>query len=626
MKQHIDEKWPAYDYDKYRRGGAYGMRKHSDGSKYEQAVVDMDAYMALDDEMKKKYIVLDPSVEPFKLHHLTGLDHFVPSKDSTDLTVFPINMPGGFFRGQRGGKRGGGRYNHNNSSGYYHNSGFHHRSEQHSFNQQQQQQPPPQMAYVSDIERDASTQYNEPQDQQEPVLFQQQQQQHEPYVFENSQHQQVPATQTVFHPIAASQVPWNSHMIPFMQPQYQVQGQPIQFATPVNYQNFMPYGNFSIPPPVAYGASDSSATDGDAMKIMREAELSSTSIDWKAKESSDQAGADMPMSDMPTLRFYYNLGIRYFLATGVKNRLESVVSELEVMNLNEAVSTDEKASESAKVEPPPPVPTNTPVTTKPIYGPPGRTFGNNPHNSGRRPFTSNRENNRDNNRDYNQRDQRDWNNMNNSRKESNNWNNSRKDFKFNSNVKNVHKADQKPSGNGNSFGGNNGGSKPTSAGVQSQTYYGSGVASAAGQPTASSVTSQEKISPISMNSATQYSPISPIAQEPPQVQYQQPQMQQEYPSYQQQQVQPYYQYNNAGGMPPPQNVVGLYQMNEDGTMHQVQPMTPTIYRKFLFLKFRRINFYVLNFSLFVSATSTSAYAISGAHAILSNGAPANRLR
>lgn len=576
--KHIDDKWPAYDYEKYRRGGAYGMRKYSDGSKYEQAMVDMDAYMALDDEMKKKYIVLDPSVEPFKLHHLTGLDHFVPSKDSTDFTVMPLNMPSGFFRGQRGGKRGGGRYNHNNNSGYYHNSGFHHREQQNSFAQQQQQQQPPppaQMTYVSDIERDVSTQYNEPQDQQEPVMFQQPQH-NEPYVFESSQHQQAQAPQTVFHPISASQVPWNNHMIPFMQPQYQVHGQPFQFTAPVNYQNIMPYGNFSIPPPVASGTSDSSATDGDAMKILREAELSSTTIDWKAKESSDQAGADMPMSDMPTLRFYYNLGIRYFLATGVKNRLESVVNELEVLNLNEAVATDEKVNESAKVEQPPPVPTNTPVTTKPVYGPPGRTFGNNPHNSGRRPFTVNRDNN--------QRDSRDWNTMNNSRKDNGNWNNSRKDFKFNSNVKNVHKANQKPSGNGNGFGANNGSSKPAAAGVQSQTYYGTGVGSAAAQPATSSVISQEKISPSSMNSATQYSPISPIAQETPQVQYQQPPMQQEYPSYQQQQqqVQPFYQY--GGGIQPQQNVVMVVQ-NDDGSIHPVQSMTPSVYRKFLFPKF-----------------------------------------
>jgi hypothetical protein len=111
MKQHIDDKWIVYD----RRGG-YGKY-----TKYEQGVVDESAYMALDDDMKKKYVVLDPSAEPFKLHQLTGLSHFVPSKDSLDLTVMPANVNYGRDGNLKGNKRGGGRYNNNCRDGY--NSG-----------------------------------------------------------------------------------------------------------------------------------------------------------------------------------------------------------------------------------------------------------------------------------------------------------------------------------------------------------------------------------------------------------------------------------------------------------------------------------------------------------------------
>lgn len=159
MKQNLDDKWIVYD----RRGGPCGMRKIYDG-KYEHAIVDENAYMALDDDMKKKYVVLDPSAEPFKLHHLTGLNHFAPSKDSLELTVMPANVNYGRGGNFKGNKRGGGRYNNNyrdynnqyqNRSGHYGN----------------QQQAPP-MPHVSEIEgREGSY---PPQDQQEvqPTYYQ----------------------------------------------------------------------------------------------------------------------------------------------------------------------------------------------------------------------------------------------------------------------------------------------------------------------------------------------------------------------------------------------------------------------------------------------------------------------
>lgn len=551
MKHHIDEKWPAYDYEKGRRG-AY--RKYFEGGKYEPSIVDMDAYMALDDDMKKKYVVLDPSAEPFKLQHLTGLDHFFPSKDSVDFTIMPANLGGnGFFRGQRGSKRGGGRgYNHTNSSNYYQHSSYHRPEQQ----QQQfpQQQAPPQMPFVSEIEQDPP-QYQEPQEQQ-PVLFQQPMQpQQEAYPYDNQQQQQMQA-QTIQFPAAQGQ--W----IPYIPPQYHMPSQPLSYAR-IDYQNIMPYGNFSIPPPIA--ATDSSPAEGDSMRIMRDAELSSTTVDWKAKESTDSTGADLPMNNIPTLRFYYNLGIRYLLASGVKSRLEAVVaSELENMNINETSSgtTDEKPNEqlSSKSDQPPPAPTNTPVTTKSVYGPPGRSCGNSANNNNRRPFSSNR----DNNRDYIQRDNRD------SREpRNNNWNNSRKDFKFNPNVKNVHKADQKPAGN--NFAGSGNGGPPKSTGSQSQVFYGSG----SGQPAVASIqtsksgVSQDKISPVSMSSATQYSPISPTPLETSQTHQIQfiPQPQE---------IQQPYFFNQP--MPPQQCATMVLQMNDDGTM-QLQSTTPT-YRKF----------------------------------------------
>lgn len=566
MKQHIDDKWFVYDYDKYRRNG---MRKMID-CKYEQAVVDESSYMALDDEMKKKYVILNPSAEPFKLHHFTGLEHFIPSKDSLNLTVMPANVNYGRGGGYR--KRGGGRYNYNNN-GYHQQQNS--RPEQ-AFNQNSQQ-----ITHVSEIEREATYQYQEPQEQ--PGYYNQQQQENS-CVYEN-QSQQVPTTHVYQQQPHQS---WNNQMIPFIpQPtQYQIQAQPIQLPTPLNYQNVMPYGNFSIPPPSAQQAvplGDSAFVDGgDSLNIVRETELNSATIDWKATESIDPNGVDLPMSDVSTLQFYYNLGVRYFFASGVKRRLDNVVTQLESISLNENPNESEKSNEqqatssSKSSSDPPPVPINTPVSTKPFggnYGPPNPRFQNSGNNSSiRRPFPSNRDGIRDNYRGS-------WNN-----------NNPRKEIKFNSNVKNVHKAESQKTGSSGHNVNNEKQApvKPTATkSIQSQVFHAtSGVH--ATTPSHVPAANQERTSPN--GSIAQYSPISPIGQDS-QLVYQQIPVQ-DNTMYQQQQ---YYQYPNTGAvqqsyLPTQQQqqpgVTMIYQMNDDlgYTMHQF-PQTPIQYapqfRKFV---------------------------------------------
>lgn len=512
MKQHVDDKW-MYDYEKHRRGGHYGMRKLSD--KYEQQVVDENGYNALDEETKKKYIVLNPTADSFKLHQFMGFDHFVPSKDSLELTVMPANIP---YRGTYK-KRGGGRYNNNNT--YYQNSYHHNRSDQ--FNSSQAQYS--QMTYVSEIE----PQYQEPREgQHQQNVFQSHS---DGFTYEGQSQPNAHIYQQV--------VPqsWNSQMMP--------QYQPIQYAARLNYQNVMPYGNFTIPPPQAASITPADST-GDNLNILRENELASTAVDWKAKESSDSSGSDLPLNDVPTLQFYYNLGVRYFLAAGVKRRLETVATQIEKLDLNDHSRHDEKAGGDQTNVDPPPVPTNTPVTTKLMggnYGPPSNRFPNNSHHNFRRPLTVNRDNNsRDGFRGA-------WNN-----------NNPRKEIKFNSNVKNVHKNDMKQSATLKA-------SVSESSTIQTQTFH------ATGSQPPPNVVSQEKNSPVKVNSAQQFSPLSPITSEAMVGQYQ---PQEFAPVFQPQGQQPIY-YNSAPQMQPfvqpgqQQSVAMIYQMNEEGgyTLHQM---------------------------------------------------------
>jgi hypothetical protein len=572
LKHHINERWFFSDYEKYRNN-PYNGRKFID-NKFEQAYVDENAYMSLDDDLKKKYVVLDPSAEPFKLHHYAGLDHFFPSKDALELTVMPVSnnySRGGFKKRESGGGRG--RFNNN----YHHQGGYHPNNN----NNRSDYSQTPQMSYVSEIERDS--QYQEAPQQEQTGFYQSQQAQTDGLSFEGQQtYQPMQAVPQIYHQQSQN---WNGQMVSYIpQGQYPIPMQQIPFA-PLSYQNVMPFGNFSIPPPTAISqtvscqptdiAGDQTTSVGiDALNLLRDHELSSKAVDWKPKESIEENGSDLPMTDIPTLRFYFNLGVRYFLDSRVQRRLENVVSQLETIDLNEGgsaatgQSAEVKASEvqksQIKIEPPP-VPTNTPVSTKPVvanYGPPGNRYSSSSSNNHRRPpFGSNRDNGgyRGGN----------WNN-----------NNPRKEIKFNSNVKNVHKVETK----GNS--GSKSSNSQSQAPVQSQTFHGSGVVAAS---TFNSV--QDKTSPGSATStsATQYSPISPISQDPPSVHHQ-PQMVQEYAStypatyHQQQYVQ---QHQQQTFVPSPQQpgMSMIYQMNEDGVYsvqqvhQQPMPYTPQPYRK-----------------------------------------------
>lgn len=562
--------------------------------------MDEKSYMALDDEMKKKYIILDPSAEPFKFHHLTDFNQFVPSKESLELTVMPVNT--NFSRGGPKNKRGGGRYsnNNNNHSNSQHHFGYN--NNQYHSNGGEGGQPvpnqPPQMTYVTEIERGGNFQTQE---QQEPQTFYQQQQTvqagyQETYGYEQ---QTIQAPQPSFYQPMALPPNWNNQLVPFIPPQT------MQYATPLNYQQIMPYGNFTIPPPTAIvQPTGHGSFNGDSMNIIREAELASTTVNWKPKESNDSNGSDLPMNDIATLQFYYNLGVRYFLASGVQRRLETVAHQLEALNLSETsqnASTNEQPfneqpSAAAEKVDAPPVPTNTPVTTKSVSQsgpPPGNRYPHNSHNY-RRPFGSGQNCSRDHNRDGG-----------NYRGNGNYKNHSRKEIKFNSNVKNAHKADTKSGSNGDH---------------QSQTFHSSGGQTLTAGPAKNNIGASQNIPNIREKTSAgvpvpQYSPISPITQEGPQVFYQQQQQMQMVPIVDGTQTQQgFYQPFPAQQSFVPQQKQGvgmIYQMTEDGgyLLHQVpQPIQYQQYRKNLIIHMNRIMFFSSSLhisSLSVAATNTN---------------------
>jgi hypothetical protein len=532
------------------------MRKFSD-HKYEQAVVDEKAYMALDDDMKKKYIILDPSAEPFKFNNFANFDHFIPAKDSLEYTVMPANINN--FRGGYK-KRGGGRYSNNT---YHHNQG-HMNSPHNSQWSSNQQQPIP---HVSDIERDGTRQIQDQQEQQ-PIYHQQSQteviNQEQQFSYEQQSNQGQPQMFPVHSPY-----PFGGQLMPYIQqqPQYQVHpGQPIQYSGQLSYQQVMPFGNFSIPPPVAViqtaAPPISSPNGNDPMNIMRDCELASNCINWKPKESAEQGGADLPLSDVPTLQFYYNLGVRYFLASGVQRRLDSVVTQLEALEMNENnfSSHGVKQNEQQLKTDPPPVPTNTPVSTKPATGnylPPGKSWNNN-HGRNLRPF-----NNPSINRDA--RDPRDG--------YRNNFNNPRKEIKFNSNVKNVHKNESKVASEHN-----------VHQNFQNNQQYSSSN-NRANASTSTTLSGHEKLSPGSVTPAPMISPImhenpqqlQAYVQQPSAIQDQQPQqghIQQQTPFFQPFQPQTFM-------TPQQQGVAMVYQVNDEGFMQPVQQQIayPQPYRK-----------------------------------------------
>lgn len=480
-------------------------------------IVDEDQYMALDEKEKKKYIIVDHSLESYKLHQLTSLDHFVPSKEAVEMTLMPLNVN---YRGMHR-KRGGGRYNNNPNN--HSSSGSFHNQNPHSANSNVDSSNQLQMTYVSDIERKTPYMQGQP-DQQ--CYYQQQSQ------VSNEQQQPLNLATPMYS--AQPHQGWTNHMIPIIPSQHQQ----IQYA-PLNYQHVMPYGNFTIPPPIH------SETASDLLNIISEADLSSSSINWQPKESVNQEADDLPYDDVTSLQFFFNLGVRYYLASGVQRRLESVALQMGNLELNtssQGAGTTESVNAQAatKIEAPP-VPTNTPVSTKTTatHGPPGNRFHENRNSGNTRRSFSNRE-------DGGYRS---------------NWtNNPRKEIKFNSNVKNLHKNEPK-------IGSESGPSSKVM--IQTQTFHASGNTQMnAGVP------SHDKSSPPSGISFA--SSISPVLQEVP---YQ--------PSYQPfyHQQSPIMASQQPMMAPQQQGVAMIFQVSEDGSY--INPMSSGIqyahsYRKLLY--------------------------------------------
>lgn len=509
MKQHLDEKNFMYNNYKNRHGGGFDKFNYD---KSEQMIVDEDHYMALDDEKKKKYVILDHPMDSYKLHQLTSLDHFVPSKQALEMTVMPVNVN---YRGGFKNKRGGGRYNNNNHFHQPHNQNGvnYHNQSPHPSNHNADYSNHQPMSYVSDIERK-----NPHPDQQ--CYFQQTPDPNQQQLNANQMYSAPPAQQN-----------WSNPMIPYIQPQQHQ----FQYA-PLNYQNVMPYGNFAIPPPIQ--AETGYEASGDIMNILSEADLTSTAINWKTCESVQHNGEDLPYTDVPSLQFFFNLGVRYFLASGVQRRLESVALQIGQLDLNDNPSSQAGTASENSSDPPenkietPPAPTNTPVSTKmgSSHGPPpGNRFNgeNRGNNGNRRPFSNNREDGF-----------------------RSNWsNNPRKEIKFNSNVKNLHKNESKIAGGSNKIS------------IQSQVFHSSA------NTLNAVVTNQEKTSGSSTVSYA--SSASPVFHETPH--YQAP-------------VQPFYPPQQPLSAPPQQGMQMVFQVAEDGSY--MQPCSPGIqyahpYRKIL---------------------------------------------
>jgi hypothetical protein len=201
---------------------------------------------------------------------------------------------------------------------------------------------------------------------------------------------------------------------------------------------------------------------GDAMNLMREGD-SSLQINWNPRESSEANGSDLPMNDLGTLQYFYNLGVRYYHAAGLQIRTENVPASAVApsnSNTNVAESAEETSSNAIGVatsarsleDPQPPaVPQNTPVS---VRQPHFSSYGNNVNNNngfsgnhhhrnyngnGNRRFNNN--NGNGGNHQYKDGNKNRFNNNNN-----HGYNQHKERIQFNSNVKNLHKVENR---NGN---------------------------------------------------------------------------------------------------------------------------------------------------------------------------------
>lgn len=387
--------------------------------------LDEQAYLTLDDDGKKKYIYVsskDDDLTAKKFGYLTGFDHFRPSRDMLEPIIMPM-------------------HHHNQQQGYRP-----WRGPRRTYNNQQRSHS----NYAHD---DRDFQYIE----QEPIYN------HTPQPIYQDGYQFIPYADPNSPPPFYQAQPMQPQMVQYIpQTNYAQPPMTYQPANAYNHQQQpIAFPNFSVPPPpiVTYpppattvngnsaAAGTSKETNGDYMNLIRENELSSTHINWNPKESIDVNGNDLPTNDMASLQFFYNLGVRYLFAAGLQRKLENVVSHMDSLDI-------QQESETLKCNQPPPVPTNTPVTTKGPnnYGPPGNRSHYNNNNNGnqynyrRGPFSNQNSRNdhgnqKDNNNNNNKGDRRGHYNNNNNHYNHNNNGFNRKEIQFNSNVKNVHKAE-----------------------------------------------------------------------------------------------------------------------------------------------------------------------------------------
>ncbi|XP_070506103.1 deubiquitinase otu-like isoform X2 [Chironomus tepperi] len=402
LRENDDRHWPYYgDFDKNRR---FDSMKYS----FQDPMINEDSILGLDDDGKKKFIM---SNDEYKLGQLTNFDHFQPPRSALDQIIMPVHVhhrPN--FRGnnRRYNHRG---FNNNNNNNMHHNQSHHPQNNNNNMN------------YVGDIERE-NMQYNNeqepmyppPQNPQPPIFqempgnyqFVQYDQQSPPPMYQpTSQYQYIP-TSPYQQPIPTVQ--YQPPMVPYTYPQPAL----ISYQQPPTQQ---PVNN-----PAGHHSNEQRDNNNrDTLNLIRDNELNSP-INWSPQESIDLNGNDLPLNDLATMQFYYNLGVRYFFASGISRRLENVANQLETLDINA----------SSHSQDPPPVPVNTPVSTKP--GSSGQSGHRYPHNNS---------NNSMNNRRVFHNSQSNSGNKDKGRIQHNH---QRKEIQFNSNVKNVHKADQNKSG------------------------------------------------------------------------------------------------------------------------------------------------------------------------------------
>ncbi|CAG9802262.1 unnamed protein product [Chironomus riparius] len=514
IRENDERHWSYYgDFDKNRR---YDSMKYS----FHDPMMKGDSILGLDDDGKKKFIM---SNDDYKFGQLTNYDNFQPPRSALEPIIMPVHI-----QHHRGNFRGNNRR--------YNNRGFNnnHHNNMHYNNQNHHQPNNNNMNYVGDIEREnmqynneAEQSYAPPQNQPPP-----------PPIFQEmpANYQFVPYDQQspppMYQPTSQYQyIPTSPYQQPIPAVQYQPPMVPYSYPQPalISYQQPQPANQV-----VHHGNEPSDNNARDSLNLIRDNELNSP-INWSPQESIDMNGNDLPLNDLATMQFYYNLGVRYFFASGISRRLENVANQLESLDINASNQHQDT----------PPVPVNTPVSTKPS------TSGQSGH---RYQHNNNNNNNMNNNRRVFHNSQSNGGNKDKGRFQHNH---QRKEIQFNSNVKNVHKADQNKASTSQV-------SAQNSSGNVGSTQSSNNI-----ERTSSAMTSSSSLGLITN---LQISPISPPSAEP-QMQNQEQQVQQMV-QMQTPQMQYYQQYPQQSMIP--QQPLICYQ-TENGELMPLTPAQPIYY-------------------------------------------------